>query len=194
MTSSSPHLKTLTHHHSCCRSFVIASSLSCSLALLFAQQCALVSRHCLPWRGEAGCGSRVSARPPGHPLQWEECQAGLVQCPPDGASTEPQVAVVLAALPYSQTVLCFVPVPRCVYTVEVEKPRSPKKTVCAVDTKHVEIPQTRSMDKVVDMLVVILWQVPTVQLSKAWRFFGSCSSTGCRRTNFRAHRRVDCRC
>ena len=75
--------------------------------------------------------------------------------------------MVLAALPYSQTVLCFVPVPRCVYTVDVEKPRSPKKTVCAVDTKHVEIPQTRSMDKVVDMLVVILWQVPTVQLSKA---------------------------
>ena len=141
---------------------MIASSLSCSLALLFAQQFALVSRHCLPWRGEAGCGSRVSARPPGHPLQWEECQAGLGQCPPDGASTEPQVAVVLAALPYSQTVLCL-----CVYTVDVEKPRSPKKTVCAVDTKHVEIPQTRSMDKVVDMLVVILRQVPTVQLSKA---------------------------
>ena len=34
-------------------------------------------------------------------------------------------------------------------------------------TKHVELPQTRSMDIVVDMLVVILRQVPTVQLSKA---------------------------
>ena len=90
----------------------------------------------------------------------------MVQCPPDGATTEPQVAVVLPALPYSQAVLCFVPVPRCVYTVDVEKTRSPKG-LCVVDTKHVEIPQTRSMDKVVDMLVVSLRQVPAVQLSKA---------------------------
>ena len=74
--------------------------------------------------------------------------------------------MVLASLPYSQTVLCFVSVPRCVHTVDVEKPKSPRK-LCAVDTKHVEIPQTRSMDKVVDMLVVSLRQVPTVQLSKA---------------------------